>query len=246
MSTLPADKPRKRKVPPAAPLLCVVAVEGQEVRIPPSAHTLAGFRAWATSEQFPERGRISFLDGELFIDMSPEEIHKHNKVKSEVGYALIGLNKKRKLGEFYSDRMLLTNVEANISTEPDAAFATWESLESGKVRLVPREDAEDESMEMEGTPDWVLEIVSKYSVRKDTRQLRDGYYRAGIPEYWLINARGEEIAFQILVAEEGGYEESVSRGGWAASPLFGRRFRLVRERGRLGHWEYTLQVKPLR
>jgi hypothetical protein len=28
--------------------------------------------------------------------------------------------------------------------------------------------------------------------------LRQQYYFAGIPEYWLINARGDDVDFQIL------------------------------------------------
>jgi Uma2 family endonuclease len=233
-------------VSPPAVAGCALVIAGEEIVVPPSAHTLAGFRAWARSDEFPERGRISFLGHEIHIDMSPEEIETHNKVKGEVGYVLIGLNKKRKLGEFYSDRALLTNEGANLSTEADAAFATWATLEAGRLRLVPREDEEGEYVELEGTPDWVLEVVSKSSVRKDTRELRERYYRAGIAEYWLIDARGEAIDFQILVRGPDGYVPTGGRGGWQPSPLFGRRFRLTRRRGRMGHWEYTLESKPLR
>ena len=49
------------------------------IRIPARAATRAGFRAWALSDEFPERGRFSFINGELFIDMSPEELETHNK-----------------------------------------------------------------------------------------------------------------------------------------------------------------------
>src|SRR5205823_171819 len=105
-------------------------------------------------------------------------------VKSEIGRVLGNLNKKRKLGEFYADGALLTNVEANLSTEPDATFIRWESLETGRVRLVPREGEQGQFIEVEGTPDWVMEVVSKSSVAKDTRRLREQYHRAGIREYW--------------------------------------------------------------
>ncbi|HEV3262837.1 MAG TPA: Uma2 family endonuclease [Gemmataceae bacterium] len=214
--------------------------------IPVSAHTLAGFRAWALSEQFPERGRISFIDQEIFIDMSPEELETHVKVKGEMGRVLLNLDKRRKAGQFYPDGTLVSNEAANLSTEPDATFVTWKSLRSKRVRLVPREGVEGQYIELEGTPDWILEIVSRHSVRKDTKQLRERYHRAGIGEYWLIDARGEQVHFQILVRGETDYEAAPSRGSWQVSPVFGRRFRLVRHRGQLGLWEYTLQVKPLR
>jgi hypothetical protein len=36
------------------------ATNGQGVTIPRSAYTLAGFRAWAKSDAFPERGRMNY------------------------------------------------------------------------------------------------------------------------------------------------------------------------------------------
>jgi Uma2 family endonuclease len=249
MSSLAISPVREanRSSPGGLSVPCTLILAEPELVIPASAHTLAGFRAWAKSNAFPERGRFSFLGEEIFIDMSPEEIETHGKVKGEVSYGIIGLNKKRKLGHFYPDRTLVTNEEANLSTEPDGTFVLWESLESGRVRLIPREDAEGQYLEVEGTPDWVLEIVSKTSVRKDTRLLRQQYHRASIPEYWLIDARDEDIDFQILVREEADYVAApIERGGWQWSPVFGRLFRLTRRRDRLGYWEYTLQVKARR
>jgi Uma2 family endonuclease len=246
MSSLPARKPAAVPNPEHPPARTVVLAE-REVVIPASAHTLSGFRAWATSETFPERGRFSFIGPEIYIDMSPEEIETHAKVKGEITYGIIALNKKRKLGQFCPDGTLVSNETADLSTEPDALFARWQSLRSGRVRAVPRQDEEGQYLELEGTPDWVLEIVSKSSVQKDTRRLRAKYHLAGVPEYWLIDARGKEIDFQILLGEQADYVPAVvSRGGWQTSPVFGRRFRLVRQRGEMNFWEYTLQVKSLR
>lgn len=42
--------------------------------IPPFAHDLEGFRNWSYDAHFPETGDISYLAGEIFIDMSPERI----------------------------------------------------------------------------------------------------------------------------------------------------------------------------
>jgi len=75
------------------------------------------------SADFPERARASYLGKHLFIDMSPQEIETHGKVIREVFYTLLALNKKKKRGEFFSDRTLLTNEEADLSSEPDGAFA---------------------------------------------------------------------------------------------------------------------------
>lgn len=47
------------------------------LRIPPSAFTMDGFRAWATSLEFPESVCATFLQGELIIDRSNEAPPKH-------------------------------------------------------------------------------------------------------------------------------------------------------------------------
>jgi Uma2 family endonuclease len=214
------------------------------IRVPASATTLEGFRAWALSDEFPQRGRISFLQGDLFIDMSPEELDTHNRVKSEVTYTIAGLNKELDLGHFYSDGTLITNPAAGHSTEPDGTFVSWQSYEAGRVRRVARKDREGQSIELQGTPDWVVEIVSRSSVEKDTRTLRESYHRARVPEYWIIDARFDSIDFQILRYRRDRYVAVSPRGGWLRSRVFGRGFRLERGRDRLGFWEYTLRVTP--
>jgi Uma2 family endonuclease len=218
----------------------------ERIHIPAAAHTLAGFRAWAKSPECPEKARVSFIDQEIFIDMRPEELESHVYVKVKVDFGVVSVNKKKKLGRFYGDGCLVTNVEAELSTVPDSVFLLWESLKAGRSRLIPREGEAGEYMEIEGTPDWILEVVSNYTLLKDTRILRQKYHRAGIPEFWLVNTRGREIDFQILLCQADDYVISAPRGDWQKSSVFRQKFRLVRERGPLGFWEYTLQSKALR
>lgn len=211
--------------------------------VPHRAQTLAGFRAWVRSADFPAHGRISFFSTGLHIDMSPEELETHSKVRMAVLYTLEGLNRKLELGDLHGDRILLTNPAAELSTEADAVLLTFEDMESGRVRLIPRTTAERQFIEVEGAPSWVLEIVSDSSVGKDTRVLRELYHRAGIREYWLIDARGDEITFEILTWTEAGYDTIAARRAWLRSPFFGRAFRLTRQRERLDLWQYTLDVR---
>src|SRR5437879_5511808 len=124
--------------------------EGKSIHIPPTAHTLAGFRAWAKSADFPERGKFAFIGDKLYADVTMEEIETHNKVKSEIASTLHQRAKARDLGEVYSDGVLVTNTEADISNEPDAAFVSWESFESGRAHAILREGHEGQFMEIEG------------------------------------------------------------------------------------------------
>jgi Uma2 family endonuclease len=213
------------------------------IHLPSSASTLDGFRAWITSGSHPDNVRVSFVNEEIVIDMSPEELESHNKVKAEISRVISGLIRELDLGTFYSDGTLLSSPAANLSTEPDALFVQWESFQTSRIRPVPRQAHPGEHVELEGAPDWVLEVVSRSSVRKDTQLLRQAYHAADVPEFWLVNAFGPEIEFQILVREADEYRPMPSNDRWIASPIFGREFRLSRDFDRLGYRRYSLEVR---
>src|SRR5262249_25109027 len=140
---------------------------GPMVTLPASAVTsLEGFSAWATSDAFPECGRFSYLDKEVFIDMSPEEIETHIKAKNAVSTGITNLNEELDLGEFLADGTLVKNDAAGLSTHPDGTFVKWASYRTGKVQLIPRKDKKGQYLEVQGRPDWVLEVVSQTSVEK--------------------------------------------------------------------------------
>jgi Uma2 family endonuclease len=117
-----------------------------------------------------------------------EQLFSHNQVKTEFTVVLGGLVKTEGKGYLFSDDTLFSNPDADLSTEPDALFVSYDAVSSGRVRWV--EGAEESYVEVEGSPDMVLEIVSKTSMRKDTATLRERYGRAGVREYWLVDARG--------------------------------------------------------
>jgi Uma2 family endonuclease len=211
--------------------------------IPPDARDLSGFRQWATNPDFPPGIRVLYDQGAICLDMSNEELQTHNKVKVEITRVLSNLVHETDRGEFYGDGVLVTNPAAEVSNNPDAVFIAWETLESGRARLVPREGAPGRFIEIEGTPDLVLEVVSLSSVQKDTQQLRRAYHRAGISEYWLVDAQGERISFQILSYRKGRYVAAPVKEGQQHSKVFDRWFRLERVQGRRGLWRYTLHVR---
>lgn len=219
--------------------------ERLDIAVSPHAHTLEGFRDWVESPDFPERGRISLVQGEVLIDMSPERIDSHNQVKCEVNNVLGPLIKTMRLGRYYPDRALFTNDSVGLANEPDAAFASWETLKSGRLVKVMRNAGSRDSAELRGTPDWVMEIVSPGSVRKDTELLVESYYQAGIREYWLIDARSESLQFTIFVRGQDGYESVAPQDSWLASPVFNRHFRWEREADELGDWLYNLHLREI-
>jgi Uma2 family endonuclease len=224
--------------------LHVAADDGDDllVSIPPEAHTLAGFRAWVLSDEVPEKLRVCFLRGRIYIDMSKEEILSHASVKTAIAGTVFNLNQEIDFGDLFINGVLVTNVGAEVSNNPDMVAVFWESLEKGIVHYLRKK--KDQEMEIEGSPDWVLEIVSNSSVAKDTRDLRHAYHRAGIREYWLVDARGEDIHFQVLHWRKAGFVAAPREGGWQRSRVFSRWFQLTRSRDRRGGWRYQLAVRP--
>ncbi len=242
MSTVP--RPVHRLDSPAIQAHAITFVcNDWSLVVPPEAQTMDGFRAWATADDFPEGVRVTYLQGEVFIDMSNEEINSHVALKTELVRALSSLVRELRSGKFYGDGVLLTNVAAEVSNNPDALFIGKATLESARARLVPGRGAEHLYREVEGTPDWVLEVGSDGSVQKDTVLLREAYHRAGIPEYWLVDARGEEMSFQVLLHRKSKYVAAAVKDGWQRSQVFARSFRLERSLDEFGLWEYTLHVR---
>ncbi len=215
-------------------------LEDQEIRIPPWVVDLASFRKWGRSDEFPEHGRICYL-GEVWIDPTMEQLFTHNQVKNEIGYVLTGLSKKECSGTYFPDGASLTNVIADISTVPDGLFVLLESFQDGSVKLC--EGARTGFVEIEGTPDMVLEIVSDSSTKKDKTTLKGRYAVAGIPEYWLVDARKEPAEFAIFRLGAKGYKATPKKAGWVKSKVFGKEFRLRQSENSVGHPQFSLETR---
>ncbi len=211
--------------------------------VPPTAAHWEGFRQWAISDDFPERGKITFVTGEVIVDMSPESIEVHSLIKSEVSRVLSSVVWQRKLGRFFVDGVLVSNEEAGVSNEPDALFITKETMRSDRIQLTPATNHPSSNKEIVGTVDWVMEIVSPSTKRKDKILLRKAYFDAGVGEYWLIDALGDEIEFQILIPGDAEYVPVGAQESWLASPTFGKSFKLERTTDEDGFLEYTLHMK---
>jgi len=214
------------------------------VSIPATVRDLKSFRDWAHSDEFPQRGKITYIRGEILIDISPQEIESHAKVKGGIYIDLGHYVRNQNLGDLLPDQTMVVNEEADLSNEPDATFCSWETLRSGRAEYRERKEGSERYVEVVGAPDMVLEVVSRSSFDKDTRKLAVSYYQAGIDEYWLVDARGEEIDFRILTRGKNAYRKlPADRDGFVASKVFSRRFRLTRDRNPVGGYQYHLEIR---
>jgi hypothetical protein len=221
--------------------MVTVIFHSAQVRVPSSVVDLASFRHWADADDFPNLARVWYLQGEIWVDLSREEIFRHVLVKGEIACTLAGLTKVCDLGTYLIDGALLTNKTADICGRPDGLFIANATLKAGRVRFV--KGVAEGFSEVEGSPDMVLEVISPTSEHKDTVVLREAYWQAGMQEYWLVDARGEAPVLEILRRTARGYTASRKVPGWVRSAVFGKAFRLVAATTPLGHPSYTLEVR---
>ena len=212
-----------------------------EIEIPVWVHDLESFRQWVRSDEFPEEGQICWF-GNPWIDMSKEQIFSHNQVKLEIARVLANLVKEDQTGMFFADGARLSHATADLSNVPDGMFAKSETIKNEKLKMVESADKAG-PIELEGTPDMVLEVISTSSVQKDTDILFDRYWRAGIAEYWMIDARGDRLRFQIYETTSGGFRIVKPVDGWSASKIFECSFRLTESENALGHREFSLDSR---
>jgi len=211
----------------------------------PAIHDLADFRRWALSEDFPQRGRIDYIAGTIEVDMSPEDYYTHGTLKLRVASAIEQRVWELDLGDACTSDMRISELSSDLSAEPDVIVVTYSALDQGRVRLIPKASREvGRYVEVEGGPDLVVEIVSDSSVKKDTERLPVAYFQAGVIEYWLIDARGNELSFQLLRRGSTVFEPTpVDADGYQRSEVLDSYYRLDRSRHKRGHWVYQLRFK---
>lgn len=214
-----------------------------KIRIPDGMTTLASFLDWIDTTELPEKLPIRFHKGEVWVDLM-EEMFSHNQIKTALGVTLGGLIQSEQLGLYATDGMLLANEGAELATTPDAMFLSNAALEAKRVRFTAGKKRGAVATRVVGTPDLVVEIVCPSSEVVDTEWLMSAYHNAGIPEYWVIDARDEDdIRLDIYKRGKKEYTAGRKNDGWVKSAVLGKSFRLTRKEDKNGYSQFTLEVR---
>ncbi|MGL6096999.1 MAG: Uma2 family endonuclease [Fimbriiglobus sp.] len=221
----------------------VMVPEYGSVQIPGWVADLNSFRTWVHSGVLPEKLKVHFIRGEVWVDLHMEELFSHNRVKTAVYVTLAGIVDRDESGLLLVDGMLFTNDAAELGAEPDGMFVSFESFRTNRVRTRAGKTTGAVATELVGSPDVVIEVVSRGSVDKDTEKLMAQYHDAGVTEYWLLDARKADIRFDIFRHEPTEFVAAESDGGWVRSDVFGRSFRLIRTLVRPEFPNYKLEAR---
>jgi Uma2 family endonuclease len=229
-----------RDIAPVPSTGAAVVLDG-EVWVPTWVVDLASFRRWVLSQEYPRCVRLSYLNGLLWIDRTMEQMYTHNQIKEVVNRVLGTLVFSLQQGRWLPDGMRVSNHLANLSTEPDGLYVSYTSLQSGRVRRIA--GRVPGVIELEGSPEMVLEVVSDSSVQKDLVELPMEYHQARIDEFWRIDARGANPLFEIFRWTAAGYVPTQLPDGWWQSTIFAHAFRLTVQPDPLGDPLFVLEMR---
>lgn len=196
--------------------------EGIDLQIPAWVKDNTTFLRWAEANVESLPGKIGYYQGMVWIDATMET-DLHNQIKMAIALAAMTWAQQHELGRYYGDGMLFSCPEIELSSEPDGMFISKATKATGRVWL----EKGKHSLVLFGTPDMVLEVISKTSRTKDTILLRDLYHEAGIPEYWMVDSLAKSPALNIYRHTPKGYSLVRPADGWSRSQVLGASFKLV-------------------
>jgi Uma2 family endonuclease len=220
----------------------IIVDSSDQIDIPGWVSDFKSFRRWFKSTEFPEAGKICFINNDIWVDLSMEELFSHNHVRTEICRVLANLMKLTKFGQFVSEGMRYSHLESNLSTEPDGMVISHAAIDTGRIKFVAGDKGEH--TEVVGSPEIVIEVVSRGSEVKDTEWAAAAYFDADILEYWLVDARDvDHIHFEIYKRGKKEFAATRKQSGWVKSGVLGKAFRLVQSENASGIPEFTLETR---
>lgn len=139
-------------------------------------------KRWTLRElhRLPDDGnKYELIDGELFVTPPPTD--DHETIAARLTRILDPYVAAQRLGFVYRPRSVLRY--RGSEAEPDLM-----------VRLPhPRPTGRDRDWDRAPVPILVVEIASPYTRRRDREQKRALYQRAGVEEYWMVDAEERSV-----------------------------------------------------
>jgi len=213
-----------------------------QILVPAGIEDLESFRRWTYQDDFPESGRIDYIGGNIEIDISPEQLFAHGRLKTEF-VTVFGSLIEKSDWLIVSDQTRIASVPGDLSAEPDVVLLSRQAIQTRRVILTPKANRPNDYIEIEGPPELVVEVVSDSSVQKDLKRLPPAYFAAGIDEYWIADARGDDLRFVIHHRGSASFEAAAVDDGWQTSSVLNTEFRLTRPVVEPDWVEFELQTR---
>ena len=149
----------------------VIYDETEIVDIPIWVVNLRTFQRWLDSDQFPERGKVWFIRGEVWADMSWEQVFTHGQVKNAIAFRLTAIVQREKIGRYFPDACELSIGPLEYRDPPTVRLCLLILLR--RARLGMFAIAKEESSRFAALPIW----LSRSSVRVPSARIQSGFKR---------------------------------------------------------------------
>ena len=151
-----------------------------------------GSWTYETYAALPDDGnRYEVVQGVLMMSPAPETAHQG--VIQRISHYLDERIFAPRIGLVFTGPIDVV-LSAHTTVQPDVLVV----LKEHTNRIQPKR--------IVGVPDLAVEVISPGSATYDRLVKYSAYERAGVPEYWLVNA--SERTIEVFVLEEGQYRSS--------------------------------------
>ena len=122
--------------------------------------------------------QLELIDGELFVNPAPAPLHQ--LVSKRLSHILAQAVDNSGFGQYLYAPLDLKLADGTI-VQPDLVV-----VRSARLAMIT-------GRAIEGTPDFVIEIVSPSNDAYDRETKHKAYARHGVPEYWLVDPDAREV-----------------------------------------------------
>jgi Uma2 family endonuclease len=174
-----------------------------------ASYSYADYVTWQLDET------VELIKGKITL-MAPAPNVKHQKISWELNGILFGYFKNKKCVAFAAP------FDVRLSDRRKSILASQDifTVVQPDICVICDLDKLDEQG-CNGAPDWIIEIVSKGSSKRDAQIKHALYAESGVKEYWLVFPY-EALIQQFVLNEQGQYQLQCSFAGddMATSYLF--------------------------
>ena len=148
----------------------------------------------ADIEALPEGVRAELINGEMFMKASPTRTHQKFLMEITVKIYNHIASKKGKCEVYAAPFAVYLHNDDKTYVEPDV--------------LVVCDTEKLDEKGCHGAPDFVVEIVSSSSHKMDEVLKLQEYRKAGVREYWIVDAEKQKVRVYLFGETEGMQEYS--------------------------------------
>ena len=116
---------------------------------------------------------------------SPSPVRRHQYVSKRLQYQLYTLIELAGHGEMYAAPM-------------DVELGRYDVFEPDLLVILNHNAQIMEESHIRGVPDLAVEILSPSTASRDRGIKRERYEKAGIPEYWVVDANKNQVEVHVL------------------------------------------------